>query len=54
MDEVVEKSVNDVCFGCDGVCSDYICSSKWFSRISVDIESNVGDFFCLFCLMSLF
>lgn len=52
VDEVAEKSVNDVCFGCDGVCSDHTCSSKRSSRISADIESNAGDSPCSPCPMS--
>ncbi|XP_061164753.1 mitogen-activated protein kinase kinase kinase 13-like [Saccostrea echinata] len=40
VNEVSEKNVNDVCFGCDGVCSDHTCNSKRSSRVSVDIESN--------------
>lgn len=38
-----EKNLNDVCFGCDGGCSDHTCSSKRSSRASADVESNVGD-----------
>ena len=34
------KNLNDVCFGCDGGCSDATCSSKRSSRVSADIESN--------------
>ena len=37
------KNLNDVCFGCDGGCSDATCSSKRSSRISADIESNACD-----------
>ena len=52
VEEVAEKSVNDVCFGCDGVCSDHTCSSKRSSRISADVESNAGDSPCSPCPMS--
>ncbi|KAL5006161.1 hypothetical protein ScPMuIL_017319 [Solemya velum] len=38
-----EKNMNDVCFGCDGECSDATCSSKRSSRNSADIESNSCD-----------
>ncbi|CAG5118235.1 unnamed protein product, partial [Candidula unifasciata] len=33
-------NVNDVCFGCDGGCSDATCSSKRSSQISADVEST--------------
>lgn len=36
------KNLNDVCFGCEGVCSDTMCSSKSASRISLD-ESPTAD-----------
>ncbi|XP_033728080.1 mitogen-activated protein kinase kinase kinase 13-A-like [Pecten maximus] len=39
-----EKNLNDVCFGCDGECTDNSCpSSKRSSRASADVESNLGD-----------
>lgn len=39
-----EKNLNDVCFGCDGDCTDISCpSSKRSSRHSADVESNLGD-----------
>lgn len=38
-----EKNMSDVCFGCDGECSDATCSSKRSSRNSADIESNSCD-----------
>lgn len=34
------ENINDVCFGCDGGCSDATCSSKRSSQISADIEST--------------
>ena len=34
------RNLNDVCFGCDGRCSDETCSSKRSSRVSADVESN--------------
>ncbi|XP_074651356.1 mitogen-activated protein kinase kinase kinase 13-A-like [Tubulanus polymorphus] len=40
------RNLNDVCFGCDGSCSDVTCSSKRSSRISADVESNVCDSAC--------
>ncbi|XP_048776064.1 mitogen-activated protein kinase kinase kinase 13-A-like isoform X2 [Ostrea edulis] len=52
VDEALEKNVNDVCFGCDGVCSDHTCSSKRSSQVSADVESNVGDSPCSPCPMS--
>lgn len=44
-DNVLKKSnnLNDVCFGCDGGCSDVTCSSKRSSRVSADVESNICD-----------
>ena len=33
-------NMNDVCFGCDGGCSDATCSSKRSSQISADVESS--------------
>lgn len=41
-----QKNLNDVCFGCDGSCSDITCSSKRSSRISADVESNICDSEC--------
>ncbi|KAK6165805.1 hypothetical protein SNE40_022648 [Patella caerulea] len=41
-----EKNLNDVCFGCDGGCSDATCSSKRSSQISADVESNINDSPC--------
>lgn len=41
-----DKNLNDVCFGCEGQCSDVTCSSKEStpSRESVaDVESNTCD-----------
>ncbi|KAL4217083.1 hypothetical protein ACF0H5_023539 [Mactra antiquata] len=40
-----DKNLNDVCFGCEGHCSDVTCSSKETtpSRESADIESNACD-----------
>ncbi|ESP00834.1 hypothetical protein LOTGIDRAFT_238473 [Lottia gigantea] len=38
-----EKNLNDVCFGCDGGCSDATCSSKRSSQVSADTESNLND-----------
>ena len=35
-----DTNLNDVCFGCDGNCSDNTCSSKRSSRASADVESN--------------
>ncbi|KAH9514827.1 hypothetical protein Btru_023738 [Bulinus truncatus] len=35
-----DSNVNDVCFGCDGGCSDATCSSKRSSQISADVEST--------------
>ena len=35
-----EASLRDVCFGCDGTCSDGTCSSKRSSQISADVEST--------------
>ncbi|XP_012941530.1 mitogen-activated protein kinase kinase kinase 12 [Aplysia californica] len=35
-----DANVNDVCFGCDGGCSDATCSSKRSSQISADVEST--------------
>ena len=41
LDEVQNaRNLNDVCFGCDGGCSDTMCSSKRSSRNSADVESN--------------
>ncbi|KAK3578064.1 hypothetical protein CHS0354_032712 [Potamilus streckersoni] len=37
------KNLNDVCFGCDGECTDNTCSSKRSSKASADIESNACD-----------
>ena len=37
------RNLNDVCFGCNGECSDVTCSSKRSSQISADVESNVAD-----------
>lgn len=37
------QNMNDVCFGCDGRCSDATCDSKRSSRISADVESNSCD-----------
>ena len=37
------RNLNDVCFGCDGGCSDATCSSKRSSRVSADVESNTCD-----------
>lgn len=34
------QNINDVCFGCDGGCSDATCSSKRSSQVSADIEST--------------
>lgn len=40
----IDKNLNDVCFGCDGDCTDNSCpSSKRSSRASADVESNLGD-----------
>lgn len=33
------QNLNDVCFGCDGGCSDVLCDSKRSSQISADIDS---------------
>lgn len=40
-----DKNLNDVCFGCEGHCSDVTCSSKETtpSRESADVESNACD-----------
>lgn len=40
-----DKNLNDVCFGCEGQCSDVTCSSKETtpSRESADVESNTCD-----------
>ena len=35
-----DTNLNDICFGCDGNCSDNTCSSKRSSRASADVESN--------------
>lgn len=35
-----DNNVNDVCFGCDGGCSDATCSSKRSSQVSADVEST--------------
>lgn len=43
---VTGKNLNDVCFGCDGGCSDTTCSSKRSSRASADVESNACDSPC--------
>jgi len=40
------KNLNDVCFGCNGGCSDVTCSSKRSSHVSADVESNTGDTPC--------
>ena len=38
------RNLNDVCFGCNGDCSDAACSSsKRSSLLSADVESNVAD-----------
>ncbi len=36
------RNLNDVCFGCDGDCSDMTCGSKRSSR--GEIESTLGEF----------
>ncbi|XP_063410984.1 mitogen-activated protein kinase kinase kinase 13-like isoform X2 [Mytilus trossulus] len=41
-EDLKDKNLNDVCFGCEGVCSDNTCSSKRSSRISVD-DSPTAD-----------
>jgi len=41
--ELNHRNLNDVCFGCDGGCSDATCSSKRSSRVSADVESNTCD-----------
>ncbi|XP_071112201.1 mitogen-activated protein kinase kinase kinase 13-B-like [Haliotis cracherodii] len=41
-----ERNLNDVCFGCDGGCSDITCSSKRSSQVSADVESNTCDSPC--------
>lgn len=38
--EKCDTNLNDICFGCDGNCSDNTCSSKRSSRASADVESN--------------
>jgi hypothetical protein len=45
-EQTEQKNLNDVCFGCDGSCSDITCSSKRSSRISADVESNICDSEC--------
>ncbi|KAK6971262.1 mitogen-activated protein kinase kinase kinase 12, partial [Biomphalaria glabrata] len=35
-----DNNINDVCFGCDGGCSDATCSSKRSSQVSADVEST--------------
>lgn len=35
-----DTNLNDICFGCDGNCSDNTCSSVHSSRASADVESN--------------
>ncbi len=38
------RNLNDVCFGCNGDCSDVACSSSKRSSVnSADVESNVAD-----------
>ena len=37
------RNLNDVCFGCNGECSDATCCSKRSSQISADVESNLAD-----------
>ena len=47
--ELDDRNLNDVCFGCDGGCSDATCSSKRSSRVSdnaADVESNVCETPC--------
>ncbi|KAI8730427.1 mitogen-activated protein kinase kinase kinase 12, partial [Biomphalaria glabrata] len=36
----IKNNINDVCFGCDGGCSDATCSSKRSSQVSADVEST--------------
>ena len=43
---VDDRNLNDVCFGCDGGCSDATCSSKRSSQVSADVESNTCDSVC--------
>ena len=47
-----DRSLNDVCFGCDGECSDHMCGSKHSSQASADVESNLGDSPCSPCTPS--
>ncbi|CAH1790141.1 unnamed protein product [Owenia fusiformis] len=44
-----DRNLNDICFGCDGGCSDATCSSKRSSRLSADadVESNTANTPCL-------
>ncbi|XP_055870107.1 mitogen-activated protein kinase kinase kinase 12-like isoform X3 [Biomphalaria glabrata] len=35
-----DNNINDVCFGCDGGCSDATCSSQRSSQVSADVEST--------------
>lgn len=39
---LTDKNLNDVCFGCEGACSDNTCSSKRSSKISLD-DSPTAD-----------
>ncbi|KAK6995548.1 mitogen-activated protein kinase kinase kinase 12, partial [Biomphalaria glabrata] len=35
-----DNNFNDVCFGCDGGCSDATYSSKCSSQVSADVENT--------------